>query len=196
LATGSLVAYIDADHRLDEGALGRLVADLEAFELDVVQSCISISPVSFWCRAESDFLDLTHNIPGRKKMVGVAPAIFGKVVLETVRFEDRITKTIDDTDFMYRLDRDYSYVVGIGTTTVVQDHAGSLTSYVRKFRWYGRGDAEFCIKHPERQPSMLFHLGIRYPFVYSAKALVHGRWRVAPYAILQGSGLTRVWLTG
>jgi glycosyltransferase involved in cell wall biosynthesis len=194
------VALIDADHRLSENDLVSLQNDLIEFSLDIVQSQLkSYRLHGFWDSAEDAAWDLTHNIPGPKAMIGVAPALFKKGVFTSVRFDDHITKTIDDTDFMYRLSQVPGLKVGIGRTVVRQDHFSDFRSYVEKFAWYGKGDGEFCRKHPNRALSMLYHLLIRYPVVYSIKALRGRKARAVPFFILQGvlrfRGLLRVLLT-
>jgi len=182
-----LIAMIDADHRLEPGALDALYADLERYDLDIVQSQLSsFQNHGFWDAAEEESWDLTHNIPGEKKMIGTAPAIFRRRVFEHVRFDDNITSAIDDTDFMYRLSKFPEHKIGIGTTRVAQLHFSDFSTYWKKFRWYGRGDGQFCIKNPNRAPSMCFHLLVRYPLVYSVRGLKKGKLKAVPFFMLQG----------
>ena len=180
------VCYIDADHRPPPDLLGHLLADMDAMGLDGIQAGIRIEPLSFWNRAESSFLAMTMR-PGVKTMIGTAPAIFKREVLEAVGFGHLV---IDDTDFCYRLTRDTDYRIGMSSAVVYQRHEPSLRSYLDKFAWYGRGDRQFMAEHPERRRSMLFHLAVRYPLLHPLRALVTGHWRAAPYAIVQG--LTRL----
>lgn len=186
LATGDLVAFIDADHRLKPGDLAALMLQVEATGADVLQARLTITPTSFWNRAESEFLAMTM-VPGFHEMVGVAPTIFRRRVLLDVRFADGLS--IDDTDFMYRLHRDTDYTTAVGTTFIECRHDPRLRDYLAKFRWYGGGDVQFASSHPERRRSMLFHLLVRYPLIHSTRALLTGNWRAAPYAVIQG--LTR-----
>lgn len=186
-ARHDLIAMIDADHRLRPGDLDGLYRDLEALELDIVQSQLaSYKNHGFWDAAEEESWDLTHNIPGPKRMIGTAPAIFRRRVFERVRFDDKITSAIDDTDFMYRLSKFPELKIGIGTTRVAQLHFSDFNTYWRKFRWYGRGDGQFCIKNPERAPSMCFHLLVRYPVIYSIRGLRRGKLKAVPFFMLQG----------
>lgn len=185
MTRGTLVAYFDADHRPPPEALRSLVAEMDEMGLDGIQASIRIVPNSFWNRAESDFLAMTMT-SGVKTMIGTAPAVFKREVLETVGFGSSV---IDDTDFCYRLTRDTDYRIGMGRTVVYQEHEPSLRSYLTKFQWYGRGDGEFMRTHPERRASMLWHLLVRYPLVYPLRAVLTGKFRAAPYAIVQG--LTR-----
>lgn len=186
-----LIALIDADHRLRPGDLNSLLDDMDAYGLDLVQAGLEIEDNGFWCRAETAALDVTQNIPGRKRMVGVAPCIFRRSIFDYVRFDDKVTSTIDDTDFIYRLSKVGRFAIGTGRTRIVQKHEGELVSYLRKFRWYGRGDGEFCVKHPERAVSMLYHLGVRYPIIYSVRAIAARRPSAVPFVFLQGA--VRLW---
>ena len=185
--TKEYIAMIDSDHRLKKNDLASLLFDLEKYNFDIVQSQLtSFKNNNYWNAAEEQAWALAHNIPGPKNMIGVAPAIFKKSLFDKIRFDDKITKTIDDTDFMYRLSKLPEMRFGIGDTTIKQLHFGTFNSYVKKFKWYGYGDGEFCVKHSRRIPSMLFHLLIRYPMVYSVKAVLKGKFKVVPYFILQG----------
>lgn len=199
-ARNELIAMVDADHRLADGDLASLCRDLDEFGLDIVQSgLISHAKGGFWDAAEEASWELTHNNPpGPRAMVGTAPAIYRKKVFECARFDDTITATIDDTDFIYRLSKFPQLRFGIGRTRVRQHHFADFRTYVKKFQWYGKGDGEFCRKNPNRAPSMIFHLLVRYPFIYSLRAVRQGQLRAVPFFILQGglrfTGLVRYFL--
>lgn len=186
-AKNEYVALIDADHRLKEGDLDSLYRDLVDLNLDIVQSQLKSYKIhGFWDSAEDESWDLTHNIPGPKLMIGTAPNIYKKKVFELVKFDDHITSTIDDTDFIYRLSKFPEVKIGIGRTIILQEHFSDFKTYVKKFKWYGKGDGEFCKKHPNRAPSIFFHLLIRYPVLYSVKAIRHNKFKAVPFFVLQG----------
>ncbi len=186
-ARNDLIAMIDADHRLLKGDLESLLQDMRNFNFDIVQSgLLSYKNHGFWDAAEEESWELTQNIAGRRNMVGTAPAIFKKKIFETVRFSDHITSSIDDTDFAYRLSLHPEFRFGVGETKIRQYHFADFNTYVKKFQWYGKGDGEFCRKHPNRAPSMIFHLLVRYPIIYSLRAALHGKFRAAPFFVLQG----------
>jgi glycosyltransferase involved in cell wall biosynthesis len=185
-----LIAMIDSDHRLNPGDLDGLEKDLIEFDLDIVQAALKIEPIGFLCKGEKQYIDLILNKAGEKKMIGVAPCLYRKKVFDVVRFDDNITSTIDDTDFIYRLSLQGIYKIGTGNTSISSLHESGFISYFNKFKWYGKGDGEFCIKNPKRALSMLFHLLIRYPFIYSIKAALSGQFTAIPYVIFQG--LTRL----
>lgn len=182
------VAMIDGDQRVSPGDIQSLIEEMEAQKFDVIQaSLMCAEKTGFWDAAEEALWDLVHNIPGKKSTVGGAPTIFKKTVFEYVRFDDHITRTTEDTDFMYRLSKFPHLSIGVGKTKIRQLHFASLEAFVKKYLWYGKGDGEFCQKHPERAPSMLFHLLVRYPILYSIKAISHGNFRAIPICILQGT---------
>jgi len=189
-ARNPYVAMIDGDHRVKSGDIGSLIQEMEERKFDVIQSSlVSYQNSGFWDRAEEALWRLAHNIPGKKHMIGGAPTIYKKSVFDYVRFDDMITKTTEDTDFFYRLSKFKNLSVGVGKTTIMQYHFATFKAFVKKYRWYGKGDGEFCQKHPERAPSMFFHLLIRYPLIYSFRALKQGNFYAIPICILQG--LTR-----
>ncbi|MES2975041.1 MAG: glycosyltransferase family 2 protein [Pseudomonadota bacterium] len=199
-ARNDLIAMIDADHRLEPDDIASLYKDLIEFQLDIVQSgLVSHASHGFWDSAEEASWELTHNNPpGARSMIGTAPAIYRKKVFDHARFDDHITATIDDTDFIYRLSRFPELRFGVGRTKVRQHHFADFRTYVKKFQWYGKGDGEFCRKHPGRAPSMIFHLLVRYPVFYSWRALRSGNFRAIPFFMLQGllrfTGLVRYFL--
>lgn len=185
-ARGQWVVLVDADHRIKPGDLQVLVDACRDNGWVIAQAGLRVAPHSFWNRAESSFLAMTHNAPGERRMVGVAPAAFHRDLFRLIRFAASGTGGGDDTDLLYRLSRDTDCKVGIAGTVVVTEHAPRLRDYVAKWRWYGRADAAFARTYPERRASMLRHLLIRYPIQYPVRALRTGHLRAIPYAIAQG----------
>jgi glycosyltransferase involved in cell wall biosynthesis len=186
-ASNEYIALIDADHRLEDDSLDKLVQEMKKYSFHIGQSQLkSYINYSWLNKAEEEMWDLTHNESGPRNMIGVAPAIYKKEVFNKVKFDDNITKTIDDTDFIYRLSLHNEFKYGILDTKVAQLHEPSFSSYMKKFKWYGIGDGEFCFKHKDRMFSMLYHLLIRYPIIYSLKGLLKGKFYVIPFLILQG----------
>lgn len=174
-AKGALIAMIDADHRPEPDLLDRLWEDLEHYGFLVVQAGVDIAPTAFWTRAEAQAMATFHHQPGPRDMIGVAPAMYRREVFDLVQFDTAGQEMSDDADFCYRLAKVPGATFGIGRCQVMQEHFASLADYVEKFRWYGRRDAAFCRKHPERAASMWFHLGVRYPILRPLKAIATGR---------------------
>lgn len=186
-ANNEFIAMVDGDHRLEKRDLQSLLGDLLKGNYAIVQSQLRSFHNNNWLnKGEEQMWDMNHNIPGPKTMIGVAPAMYRKSLFEKIQFDDTITKTIDDTDFIYRLSLLPNIKYGIGNTKISQFHTADFKAYMRKFKWYGIGDGEFCIKHRKRAPSMWFHLLIRYPILYPIRALMHGKIYAAGYCFIQG----------
>lgn len=181
-ASHALVAFIDADHRPAPDALRSLQKDMAEFGLDVVQAGVGIEDNGFWNRAEHDAMVVFQHKPGpRTLMIGVAPTLYRKLVLEAVRFDEVNRDQSDDADLFKRIVDTGCFTFGVGRTVVPQEHHSSFKEYMSKFRWYGRRDAEFIRTHPDRAHSMLFHLFFRYPIWRPIKSVLVGRPRAAVY---------------
>jgi glycosyltransferase involved in cell wall biosynthesis len=188
-ARNDLIAMIDADHILQAGDLDCLVNDLHRYNFDMVQGqLISYANMSIWNSAEEDSWNLTHNIAGPMPMIASAPVIYKKTIFSKVRFDGHITQnSSDDTDFVYRLSQHKELTFGVGDTKIRHLHLPGLRTYINKFMWYGLGDGEFVHKHPQRAHAHLFHLLVRYPLIYSGKAILRGKLRAIPFFVLQGA---------
>lgn len=185
-ADSEFICFVDADQRLGQQQISRMLGEMIELKFDAINAGLSIEGLGWFCRAENEFFHLTHNVAGPKQMIGVAPTIFRSDVFKMVGFDSFITSTIDDTDFFYRLTSTTAFRLGRSREVVSQAHRAGSSAYLRKFWWYGKGDGEFCMKHPRRAWSMLFHLLARYPVVYPVQAIFAGHFRAAPYAIIQG----------
>jgi len=182
-----LLMLIDADHRVNSDLATKLYEDMQKYDLDIVQSGLSFVGDNFLTKAENELMDITINKPGKKEMIGVAPAMYKKEIFNLIKFDSNITETIDDTDFIYRLKRDTDFNIGNSSAKTQSLHYGSLKEYVKKFKWYGIGDGEFCIKHPSRAWRMFYHLLINYLFILPLRGMIRGKFKLLPYCWLQGS---------
>jgi glycosyltransferase involved in cell wall biosynthesis len=180
-ATCDLIAMIDADHRPEPDLIERLWDDMQANDYAVVQAGVEIAPTAFWTRAEAQAMAVFHHQPGPRSMIGVAPALYRRWVFDQVGFDVAGQEVSDDADFCYRLAQVPGVKFGIGRAKVMQEHAAGFSDYVAKFAWYGRRDAGFCLKHPERAASMFFHLGIRYPILRPLRAILTGHPRAVAW---------------
>ena len=179
-AKHDLIAFIDADHRPSPDAIESLLRDLQEFNFDVVQAGVGIEDNGFWNRVEHDAMLVFQHEPGpRKQMIGVAPTLYKKEVLQAVRFDEVNKDQSDDADLFKRIVDTGRFTFGIGRTVIPQEHHASFGDYMSKFKWYGRRDAEFIRTHPDRAHSMWFHLLFRYPIWRPLKALFMGKPRAA-----------------
>lgn len=182
------IGIFDADHRLTEGSLHRLVEELQAHGYDGIEAQIlSVSNSNYWEWAMEQNFRLSHNIPGPRIMIGT-PCIYRTEVLRKVRFDPFFTASSDDTDLCYRLVRE-GYKLGVGRAIIQQKHRSSFGQVIRKWSWYGKGDAQFFWKHPSRRASIFFHPIRNYMVRRSVLSLLAGRPQLIPFFLL--CGLTR-----
>jgi len=180
-AKHDLICFIDADHRPQPGDLNALLQDMSDFGFDAVQAQVSIEETGFWTRAENEAFSVFHHKAGPRTMMGTAPALYKRHVFSVARFDESSPGVSDDADLFYRLHKSGRVRFGIGHTLIAQAHHAGAADYAAKFKFYGRRDAGFCLKHPERAWSMFAHLMIRYPIVRPMRALLQGKWRGALY---------------
>ena len=78
-----IIAMIDADHILRKNDIENLINDLNFLKFDMIQSQLEIYKKSTLLNlAENQSYNVIHNIPGKKRMIGVAPAIYKKKILK------------------------------------------------------------------------------------------------------------------
>jgi glycosyltransferase involved in cell wall biosynthesis len=166
-----IIAMIDADHVLKRNDIFKMINEMKKLNFDALQSQLGIYNInSLLNYAENESYNVIHNKVGQKKMIGVAPAVYNAEIFKKVKFDDYITKTIEDADFIYKL-RKAEFKFGIGKVKILQNHNPSFRSYLKKFLWYGRGDGEFLRKNPDQIFNVLYHLFFRYNFIYTSKSL-------------------------
>jgi glycosyltransferase involved in cell wall biosynthesis len=182
------VALLDADHRPEPGALAKLLDELHEYGYDGIEAqIVSEHNVGYFDWAMEENFRLTHNFPGPRRMIGT-PCVYRTEVLRQVNFDPFFTGPADDTDLCYRLKK-HGYVLGVGTAVVRQVHRSSFSGFLKKWFWYGKGDAQFVWKHPERLMSILKHQLWTYPVAKSWLAVRVGSVRVVPFFV--GAGLLR-----
>ncbi len=179
------IALIDADHRPDKNCFAILIRELEEIGYDGIEAqIISVSNKGYWDWAMELNFRLTHNIPGRRIMIGT-PCIYRRKVLKKVNFDPFFTGPSDDTDLCYRLCK-AGYKLGVGTPIVRQEHRSDFKTFVRKWIWYGKGDAQFAWRHPERLYSIVKHELYNYPIKKSFVAIRSKQFKVIPFFALCG----------
>jgi glycosyltransferase involved in cell wall biosynthesis len=182
----NIAAMIDCDHVLEKNQIMSLFNEMILHKYAIIQAQINIIEKDFWTKAENFALQLTE-VPGlQNEMLGTAPALYNKKILNKFHFDSSITKTIDDTDYFYRLSKLKNIRFGTAKTKIKCFHEPGFFTYCKKFFWYGKGDAEFAYKHKNRLKNILFHLFIRYPLIHSSKALINLRIDSFVFFIAQG----------
>lgn len=180
------VALLDADHRVEAGSLQTLLSELEGHKWDGIEAQIlSVRNSSKWDAAMEFNFAIAHNFVGERRMIGT-PCLYRTDVLRQTNFDPFFTAASDDTDLCYRLTR-AGHRLGVGSALVRQEHRSERAEVIKKFLWYGKGDAQFVWRHPERLPSIVKHQLFTYMIRRSLAAVRHRRPRYVPFFMLAGT---------
>jgi glycosyltransferase involved in cell wall biosynthesis len=188
------VLMVDADNRFRPDAVGLLRANLEQTGMaGVAPRKIAKDPSSYWARAWSWHNDRSYGHPGPRLVIGT-PALYRTTVLKEVRYDPALAGPSDDTDLCLRLAR-AGWEVGAGPGVCEELVRVDFRDFARKTMWYGRGDAEFFRKHPDRRWSIATHPLRSYLLRGSWAAIRAGRIDFVPfyvvYAVLRTNGFCR-----
>jgi glycosyltransferase involved in cell wall biosynthesis len=182
---GEYIALIDSDHRVTKNCLNNLVTEMNENKYDGIEAQIlSVKNKTYWDWAMEQNFILTHNFPRETNMIGT-PCVYAAEVLKKEKFDPFFTAAGDDTDLCYRLSKK-GYRLGVGSCTVYQEHRSDFKSFMKKWIWYGKGDSQFALKHPERRKSIIFHPIINYAIKKSIIAIKSGRMNMVPFFIFAG----------
>jgi glycosyltransferase involved in cell wall biosynthesis len=183
--TSEYVALLDADHRAESGSLKLLVAELNDYGWDGIEAQIlSVTNSSRWDAAMEFNFEIAHNFVGERRMIGT-PCLYRTSVIQHVNFDPFFTAASDDTDLCYRLKKS-GYRLGVGSAIVRQVHRSSRDEVIKKFLWYGKGDAQFVWKHPERLFSIVKHQLYTYATKRTLIAIRRGKPTYAGFFVLAG----------
>lgn len=183
--SSEFIALLDADHRPNQGALGSLLEELVRNDYAGIEAqIVSESNRGYFDWAMEQNFAISHNVPGQRRMIGT-PCVYRSSVLKGVNFDPFFTGPSDDTDLCYRLTK-AGFTLGVGSATISQVHRSTARATVKKFWWYGKGDAQFVWKHPERFASMFIHQLWNYPVKKSWLALRSGVSAAIPFLVLFG----------
>jgi glycosyltransferase involved in cell wall biosynthesis len=187
------VLMLDADNRFRPDTVRLLLEDLERTGMaGVAPRKVAQDATSYWARAWSWHNDLSYATPGPRLVIGT-PALYRTAVLKEVRYDPAMT-VADDTDLCLRLER-AGWQVGAGPGVCDELVRVTFRAFARKVQWYGRGDAEFFRKHPDRRLSIATHPVRSYLVNGSWRAIRAGRTDLVPfylvYAVLRTVGFLR-----
>lgn len=190
LSETEFTLFIDSDHIVPNGFIPEMISIIKSSGSVLVQSRLRLfQPTGILNRGEDVYYKIVHNAPSVNIIPGFAPAIFRTNLFklnQPLEVDDGKTKSIDDTNWS-RKAIDLGFSIKIDGPCVLQQHESGLMPYVRKFSWYGKGDAEFCFSHG-LAPAIhhLYHLLCRYPIVYSLRAIYLGYPIGVPFLVTQG----------
>ena len=180
------IALVDADDRLDKDCLSTLLNELEENGFDAIQALnFAYKPDTYWERAMASTLVIESPLPMSTIMVG-RPALYRASSIKKVGFDSFFDGVgCEDTDLSRAFEK-MGFKQGIGTGKSYRKHGKNLKDNLKKWKKYGRGDAHFVYKYPERKRSIIWHLLINYPFVKSYRTIVTGELKYVTFFILTG----------
>lgn len=182
------IAIIDGDDRIEADFLMTLLDEMEAYNYDAILARqVAFEPVTYWEKAmgSTNYGITFTDKPIDTNMVG-RPSLYRTVAIMHCGFDPFFDGVGDeDTDLSIRMEM-AGFRQGIGTGLTRRKHTASFNGIVKKFVKYGRGDARILYKYPFKAKNLLFHLGIRYPFIRGYAAIRRGDAIYLPFYIMYG----------
>ena len=179
------ILNLDADQVLEDNALSIMIDELEKKGFVGIQSSLKgTQNKTYWEKAMSYNMGITHSQPRESIMIGT-PALYILSNLKLNNFDKSITGSCDDTDLCYRLQR-RGYKLGISTAICYQKHRATFKTTLKKFLWYGEGDCEFALKHPERFWSIFTHPIRNYCYKKSLHSIKSGNYKFVFFFLFTG----------
>lgn len=180
------IALVDADDRLDKNCLSILLNELEENKFDAIQALnFAYKPHTYCEKAMASTLFIENPFPMSTIMVG-RPALYLASSIKNVGFDSFFDGVgCEDTDLSRAFEK-IGYKQGIGTGKCYRKHETTFKDNLKKWKKYGKGDAHFVYKYPERKLSIIKHLLINYPIVKSYRAVLKGNLQYIPFFILTG----------
>lgn len=178
-------ALIDADMRGVKGSFEKMINDLHDGNYDGVEAFIKPQNIeSYFDRSYQCIMEININKLGKRRMIGT-PTLWKTEVLKKNNFDPYFSGPSDDTDLCYRL-HSKGHVFGGSSAIIKHVHRSDFKSYIKKYFWYGKGDAQFVIRHPERFLSILKHQLYNYPLKFSFISLTKKQLYPIPFMICCG----------
>lgn len=192
LATTKFTFFIDSDHLVGREFFLDMFEAFRTNRVDFLQSRLRLfEPKGILALGEDSYYQEFHNKHWNKKMIGIAPSLFITENLKSGKhwqLYSEKSRVIDDTSWAKRAS-DRGAIFMVGGPEVYQVHSAHIADYLRKFFWYGKGDADFILEFPERKTSMYFHLLIRYPWIFGTRLLLKGK--IFGFVFVQTQGFIR-----
>jgi GT2 family glycosyltransferase len=198
-ATGEVIAYVDADVRVEPSWLTYLVQPLVDSDAVAVGGPNVVPPDDGWfaqCVARSPgapshvLLDdrVAEHVPGCNL------AIRREALLRVGGFDPIFLRAGDDVDVCWRLQEDGGRVAFAPAALVWHHHRGSLSAYWRQQVGYGEGEAWLRLRHRRRFSGTVVQWRGRIysplPFVQSLtqRRLHSGVWGTAAFPTVYHTG--------
>jgi len=163
-----------------------MLKDLEKSQYAGIEPKIKSSNknLNYFDKSYQAIMEININKIGPRRMIGT-PTLWKTKILKRNNFRPFFSASSDDTDVSYRIYKK-GYIFGGSSAIIYHVHRSSFLQYVKKYLWYGKGDAQFVICHPERFLSILKHQLYNYPIKFSLISITNFNFFPIPFMFMSG----------
>ncbi|MBI4093531.1 glycosyltransferase [Candidatus Kaiserbacteria bacterium] len=149
-ASHPYVLFCGPDNTITEGLANRLRDALkgDAKLAGVAPQTRVLNKSTYWERTTGAFFRHFINRVGPVAVIGT-PCMYKRDVILKVPYDVSIRSAGDDTDLALRL-HEAGYTLAIIDAYSDEDMPLDRSAFIARWRWYGKGDAEFYAKHRSR----------------------------------------------
>jgi len=187
VARQKYTAIVDADNILEPDCLSKLLRELQQNKFAAIQTeVVPYKPTTYWESAKASSYVASGDLPKETNMVG-RPALYTTASLRKVGFDAFFDRVGGEDANLSRGFEKAGFRQGLGTGRAFEKYEKKFSEHFKKWRRYGKGDAHFAYKYPERKKNILRHQLINYPIIKSINAIKRGTPQYAPYYFLTGT---------
>lgn len=111
----------------------------------VAPQTIVVNTKTYWERTTGAFFRYFINRPGPVAVIGT-PCMFKRDIVRAIPYDPAIKAAGDDTDLCLRLG-EAGYTLAIINAFTEETMPLDRKEFIARWKWYGKGDAEFYAKH-------------------------------------------------
>tara|TARA_Y100000816_G_scaffold292022_1_gene285455 strand:+ start:2469 stop:3323 length:855 start_codon:yes stop_codon:yes gene_type:complete len=179
------IAIIDADHRPTKKVFLRLLKDLKKFNYSGIQpNLVQKKNLNYFQKSYQALNDINVNKSGPRDVIGT-PSLWKAKIIKSNNYNKKITAGSDDTELCIRL-KEKGFVFGGSSIKVQTLYRHKFSQYLKKFLWYGKGDAQLIRINPNMFLGLIKHQLINYPIKYSLISLRKFEIFPIPFFIFAG----------
>ncbi len=180
------IAMIDADHRPSKNVFLKLLKDLKDYNYVGVQPFLTQNKkkLNYFQKSYQALNNINVNKRGPKDVIGT-PSLWKAKVLKSNNYNIKMTAGSDDTELCYRLKKK-GLICGGSSVYVYNSYRQNFSQYLKKFLWYGKGDAQLIMIYPNILLSLIKHQLFNYPIKYSVISLAKFEIFPIPFFIFTG----------
>lgn len=179
------IAIIDADHRPTKKVFLRLLKDLKKFNYSGIQpNLVQKKNLNYFQKSYQALNDINVNKSGPRDVIGT-PSLWKAKIIKSNNYNKKITAGSDDTELCIRL-KEKGFVFGGSSIKVQTLYRHKFSQYLKKFLWYGKGDAQLIRLNQNMFLGLIKHQLINYPIKYSLISLRKFEIFPIPFFIFAG----------